>query len=172
MKILPYLFLVLTMACGGADVPGSVDLGLEIQKQEAGNWCWAAVAQAIGSWHGENVTQSEVVAFTFNHPCTPETCNAPNNMKPYLASIGLGLRALPDDAIPNDAQLHEIISGGQPVIVRYRSPSGFAHFVLIGGYTPAGYVLYDSAFGESKTIATLTDYRDNWEVSQVLWVSQ
>lgn len=168
MKLSVYIALMFSVACS-VDVPESVDLGLDIQKQEAGNWCWAAIAQSIGASRGEQVTQSEVVSITFDHPCTPATCNAPNNMKKYLAHIGMGMRALPDDAIPNNDQLREIMSDGGIPVIRYRSPSGFTHFVELGGYNSVEFQLLDPAFGSTTPVNALSDYRAGWEVAQVVW---
>lgn len=60
------------IAAGGS----SADLAIRLVCQEEGQWCWAAVTQAVEDWRGSAVSQSEVAS----HHIAPDgglVCAAP-----------------------------------------------------------------------------------------------
>lgn len=173
MKILAILLAFASMACQGKGWESeSVDLGIEMQKQEASNWCWAATAQSITNWYGEDVTQSQIASYTFGRTCTPATCDGQNNPNKYLRSLGLGIVRFADSSMDSD-QARSLIEAGKPLTVVFKhTKSGGNHITVVGGYDLDGFYVYDSAKGGEPThVEWFDQYLDGWTVEQIGWVA-
>lgn len=148
-----------------------VDLGLDMQQQEASNWCWAAAAQSVAAWRGDERTQSQVVSESFGRECTPQTCNATYAPHRFLRADGLRLvgysynmstpkfwRLQLDRGVP----LIVFLTNAQPVgadggVVTQVS----SHYMVIGGHDEAGrFFVLDPARGDTQTLPfeALLDY--------------
>lgn len=164
-----------TVGCA-EPAPDTFDLGLEMQPQEAAQWCWAAVAQSIASWHGVEATQSEIVSMSFGRECTPEACNSAYSPAKYLHSIGLGLVVPADMWLgPEETIRQQLLAGRTALLVL--SNGQFAHFVLISGYTPDGFIVLDPLWAaawlpERQVLSwlELQDYGPGLHVERVLFV--
>jgi len=128
-----------------------VDLGITMEPQLASKWCWAAVAQAIARWHGEQFTQSEIVTISFGRHCSPETCNGAYNPGKIFALIGVKETGYAqfEDWTEEEFWKHEI-EREHPMKVVFTNGSS-NHMVVIGGYNADGFYLYDpSTIGGGK----------------------
>lgn len=151
------LVLLCTASCvADTAVPDSVDLGVDMQRQEASQWCWAAAAQSLANWSGMNVSQSEVVSATFGRECTPATCNGANNPIAFLTEVaGLHVAGFAYSMSTPDFWRREL-AAGVPIIAYMTNEQTIGadggtvgltanHFVVIDGYSPAGFIVLDPA---------------------------
>lgn len=136
-------------------------LAVRIQPQRGTNWCWAAVAASISALYdkppnAQPMTQCDVVrAVLANSPPVVTPCcgrdgaqpaNCPGLQTTYnkQAPPDLGLTAikhlqepiqtinLPDDPPPALPTIHNQISQGQPVCIRFQfTDTGEGHVLVI-----------------------------------------
>lgn len=156
----------------------SVDLGIHMEYQEASNWCWAAAGQAIVNFYGADVTQSEVVSYTFGRECTPETCNGQHNPTRIFAEYNLqkvgydyaSIGATQEDFMKNR------LEHGVPILLLFKHRVVASnHFMVIGGYTPEGFMVYNSA-GTYKQESNWTYdeivNNENWALDTLSYVQE
>lgn len=126
--------------------PETVDLELTMERQQAGNWCWAAVAQSFAVWwRNKPMTQSEVVTYTFGRECTPQTCDGQNSINKMIDHVGLHPVMERNDPFPDEDYIKHRIASINPGVILYNNPNVGNHLVVIGGYDPTGFWLYNPA---------------------------
>lgn len=128
-------------------------LDVPLRKQQASEWCWAAVSQAVELFfnpHSE-LQQCKIVGGAFHQGCCGKgdapvrdpACNRPGYLHVVLG--GLGLLAKPNTKAAQDwikgpvsfEQLRHEIDRGRPVcvLIKWRNGGGRGHFILIEGYS-------------------------------------
>lgn len=158
--------LSLIVGCAYQEPPWTaeeVDLGIKMQQQEASQWCWAALAQAVAYWHGELFTQTEIVTLSFGRACSPESCNGAYRPNKLFALIGVKELGLAPAGITLDDLWRSQLEKRRPIKVILTNGSS-NHMVLIGGYNLDGFYLYDpSDLGKGeKQIVTIEDLNSNY----------
>lgn len=124
--------------------------------QEASNWCWAAVAQAVLSTMKHVNEQQEQVATAHlrasgrpdvcdaahkhqsgGGSCSAEhctkPCNAPHSIEAVLGERGIEAVSLP--ALLDDSIIKAEVQDDRPIVCRIRYQAG-AHYVVIAGWIP------------------------------------
>ncbi len=121
---------------------------LTVQKQEATEWCWAAVSVSVNRMFRPDSThtQCELAGGVLRRQCCSggklahsDPCNAPHELHPVLGRLHL----LADQPIVKPltfARLQKEIDGGRPVCVLIKwldqdgQPGNRGHFIAISGY--------------------------------------
>ncbi len=128
-------------------------LGVPLRKQQASEWCWAAVSQAIDRFYDpeSDLQQCRIVGGALHRACCgkgdapgpDDACNRPGYL--HLVLDGLGLLVKSDDDPRSGAiqgpvsfdRLRREIDHGRPVcvLIKWRGGGGRGHFILIEGYS-------------------------------------
>lgn len=129
---------------------GGTRVSITLSTQQAENWCWAAVIQAVLAQRGTAQSQGAIVARHTGHDCPPTAppdisptdcttshcpnpCNGPHSMRAALAAIPLASTplAVADGAL---AAITSDFAAGKPVIARIADDAGNGHFMLLTGH--------------------------------------
>ncbi len=142
----------------------AVILNIPNVQQEQDQWCWAGCSQAIFSYYGISLTQTQIAAYgtdginTWNWlygQTTNPTRNGIDNILQHLGQLDSQAfeRYLSIDEVGN------LITTGRPFVIRWGWDSGGGHFVTGKGLD--GNLLYamDPWYGSE----TISNY--NWFVS-------
>lgn len=127
-------------------------LSIRLFRQQASEWCFAAVAQAVAMYFdpANEVHQCQIVGRGFKRACCGERMapvRSPEcNRQGYLHTVldAMGLLAQPAEGGPNKwiegpapfALIQREIDAGRPVcvLIRWKNGGG-GHFILIEGYS-------------------------------------
>jgi hypothetical protein len=125
-------------------------LSIPLRKQQASEWCWAAVAQAMASYFDPaiRVEQCQIVGRGFKRACCGDgTARNPEcNRQGYLhhALDSMGLLASPSEQGKHPwiegpapfAVVRREVDAGRPVcvLIKWKSGGG-GHFIVIEGYS-------------------------------------
>ena len=128
-------------------------LDVPLRKQQASEWCWAAVSQAVDKFFdpASDLQQCKIVSNAFHRACcgagdTPvreSACNRPGYLHEVLGTLGLLAKPSPDAGLPAIKgpvpfdQLRGEIDRGRPVcvLIKWRDGGGRGHFIMIEGYS-------------------------------------
>ena len=128
-------------------------LGVPLHKQQASEWCWAAVSQAVVLFFNPaaDLQQCKIVGNAFHRACCGDgdapvrdpACNRPGYLHEVLGTLGLLAKPSPDAQQPNIKGpasfdvLRREIDRGRPVcvLIKWRNGGGRGHFIMIEGYS-------------------------------------
>jgi hypothetical protein len=128
-------------------------LRVPLRKQQASEWCWAAVSQAVELFYdpASDLQQCRIVGNAFHRACcgkgdapTPDpVCNRPGYLHEVLDGLGLLVKSSEDPrsgAITGPVSFDQLcreIDHGRPVcvLIKWRGGGGRGHFILIEGYS-------------------------------------
>lgn len=135
-----------------ADPTAPKRLSIPLRKQQASEWCFAAVSQAVALYFDSTreIHQCQIVGRAFKRACcgdgmapvrSPE-CNRQGYL--HLALDSMGLLASPEEGASHKwiegpvsfAVIRREIDAGRPVcvLIRWKSGGG-GHFIMIEGYS-------------------------------------
>ena len=137
------LHVVMPSSTAGLDEMESVNTRLEVplQRQEQGNWCWAAVAVTVFDFHrnGAGSSQCEVVNLELARPdCCPNNpqCNQLATLDRPLKR-NRNFRGIQPSRAPFPAVITEI-TNRRPLGCRVVWFGGGSHFLLVHGFATHG----------------------------------
>jgi hypothetical protein len=125
--------------------PEPKKLEFALRKQQAEEWCWAAVSQAVARHFDPKMDlhQCQIVGSDFKKRCCGDafapnrgsSCNRPGYLHKVLERLGL-LAKEPILAPVDFPRIQREIEAGRPVclLVRWRG-SQRGHFIVIAGYS-------------------------------------
>lgn len=142
----------------GIEVPEAQALHFEIERQNASEWCWSAVACSVSRYLDESSewTQCRLAAEELGGACCDDckACDRPWYLGKALQRVGFDYQF--DDGPCSFPDLVEQMRLGRPVCIRleWKDGSG-AHFIVIYGVHDDALgrphvLLSDSLFGDSS----------------------
>jgi hypothetical protein len=119
--------------------PSTASAAFEMQPQEEGNWCWAAVTVSVDRYFAAtslNVAQCELAGQVFGAGVCghEENFNEPRTLQKGLRIVG-NLNEPPIGGPVDFDTLRKEITADRPVCARIAWDGGGAHFVAIDGCT-------------------------------------
>jgi len=149
----------------------SANLSFQLNEQLCGEWCWAAVAVAIGKFYNDVKCPQEQCHLVSNIlqvgrdccencNCAPgrqEPCNQPQNLGFVLSQLGHGRDDNDGLAILKLSQIQKEINGGHPIAVsvEWQEPAAPGHAIVIHGYTDDGMLVIADPMAPPGTIITV-----------------
>jgi len=128
-------------------------LQLPLLKQQASEWCWAAVSQGVARYFepGLTLSQCQVVSRGFKQACCGEydrpvrspACNRPGYLHEALEALGLLAKPRADaenawieGPVAFSTVMREI-DREHPVcvLIKWREGGGRGHFIVVEGYS-------------------------------------
>jgi hypothetical protein len=167
--------------CVPALVDGAVKLDVCLEKQEFRNWCWAAIASALGRYYGTlKASQEEIVgnAFANDHSGAPGELAERKNVEFRLdrALRTVGCFSHWSEGKPLFERIRFEINLGRPIGARIEWYQGGAHYVLIHGYRDDGerVLVADSQHGSGEFVLKEFPslYRERGAWTETFWTTQ
>lgn len=131
--------------CTPAVVDGAVLLEVRLEEQLKSNWCWAAIASALGRYYGTSeASQREIAARLLDESGGEIACDASleeRANKAYRldrAMVAAGCFSHWSAGKPVFDRVRFEINLGRPFCARIEWHHGAAHYVLIHGYRESG----------------------------------
>ncbi len=150
-----------------AAVEGSRKLEIVLERQEASQWCWAAIAVAAARAFGTGqITQAEVAARLQAEDATP-TRNQPRRLLDAVRIAGCDGHWTPGR--PTPARLRREIDAGRPFCMRLTWAGGQSHFVMIVGYAAGGRELIIEDPSGDPGLQSLEDFPGLYRGRTAVW---
>ena len=117
-------------------LPAVVSLSITRCEQEKSKWCWAAGAQMVGKYYGNNYSQSKIVyqiKSSYNNAgaSDSETTRAMN----YVLPSGKDATCI---NLISQNSMQTKLAQGYPVPIKMTWDSGGSHLVVVSGYLSNG----------------------------------
>lgn len=127
--------------------------GLRNRKQSKINWCWAACAEMLGIYYGNNYTQSNICKYVMgNTDDQSATIHEAGTAIQYATDQNTAIKYW---EISEDDVLYEL-TAGRPFAIRLVWNNGNGHLVVCGGYTAGELRILDPL--ESNGSSTYYEY--------------
>ncbi|BAV96643.1 C39 family peptidase [Lysobacter enzymogenes] len=176
MKIKNKLSTAALLALAAIGTASAGVLSVPLYKQEHSNWCWAASASMILSYHGRSVAQCSMANYSFgiNYACGNNTFywNSYANQGNWNYDVDDAMnyfwgsqRFYQQNGALSQASLKARIDANKPFIMSWRWSSGGAHDVVVTGYS-GNYVYFNDPWDGSyyRTYAATVSASDRkWE---------
>ena len=120
---------------------GWVRLMLNLERQQMGHWCWAAIGQCLGEFYfGKRLLQRDLAVKTIGihenqespKSFMPEYYNQDQTLDRVLSLVGCYNRWTAGK--PSFGQIQHEIMLGQPICARLQWYGGGAHYVIVSGF--------------------------------------
>lgn len=131
--------------CSPKAVDGAVLLEVRVEKQLLNNWCWAALASALGGYYGTSqASQTEIASRLLEADCTALAIDeelrkrVDREFRLDRAMMAAGCFSHWSAGKPMFDRVRFEINLGRPFCARIEWHQGAAHYVLIHGYRERG----------------------------------
>jgi hypothetical protein len=136
-----------------AGAPPTIMLNVSYNSQEQTQWCWAACAEMVFRFDGNDIKQCVLATEQFGGRCcnspSSSICNQPGVIvQPYDQH---GYRLIYWQGYLSLEELQARLETGRPVEVRYSWYGGGAHVAVVSGYYDDGdLMILDPWYGPGR----------------------
>ncbi len=150
-------------------------LGLALEPQSLGNWCWAAIASSIGRYYGTgDWSQADVARALLGGPGTDTERNPTASWDEYArldAALGaVGCFSHWSPGRPTFERVQVEIQAGRPVCVHidWRAPG--SHYVVITGYFGRTREIYVDDSRHGRSIQPYDRFPSDYHARGGVWI--